>query len=402
MRPSLAESGLRLQPNVFINKLTQTASETLDKLQKIWKEAGYEDIECQSLIGDLLGKIKLTCITEVAAEQQILEHAKQEVTSKIKEYRSLCAKLGRVPSPNCEAGNNYADKLSELEKLLSQIEIEVSQRQQILDVEFTAIENLVESLGEQSPSMDLFHGPEGTPQLSDVRLQLLREHKDILINMKTDRMKEMNQIAGECSRSFSDLVVEEEGLLTLPDSDLFAEIDTAVLQFAKTGVFPLGVHSEDLAKLKDRSQSLSEEKERRRFELSTTGAEIARLWTLLRIPTADREVFQLSFKMNLSMETLSKGREELEGLREIRTSSLGRVVTSIRKDISALWDEVGIDTDEQKEMEFPTYFRAVEELEDSTVEIHEAYFAALKTRVEELRPILLKISRREIIVQERG
>ena len=34
-----------------------------------------------------------------------------------------------------------------------------------------------------------------------------------------------------------------------------------------------------------------------RFELSTTGAEIARLWTLLRIPTADREAFQASFKV---------------------------------------------------------------------------------------------------------
>ena len=33
------------------------------------------------------------------------------------------------------------------------------------------------------------------------------------------------------------------------------------------------------------------------------------------------------------------------------------------------------------------------------VEVHEAYFSALKTRVEELRPILFKISRREIIVQ---
>jgi hypothetical protein len=34
-----------------------------------------------------------------------------------------------------------------------------------------------------------------------------------------------------------------------------------------------------------------------RFELSTTGAEIARLWTLLRIPTSDREAFQTSFKV---------------------------------------------------------------------------------------------------------
>lgn len=35
--------------------------------------------------------------------------------------------------------------------------------------------------------------------------------------------------------------------------------------------------------------------------------------------------------MNLSLETLSKGKKELEGLREIRSTSLSRVVTSIRQ-----------------------------------------------------------------------
>jgi hypothetical protein len=36
-------------------------------------------------------------------------------------------------------------------------------------------------------------------------------------------------------------------------------------------------------------------------------------------------------QMNLSLETLSKGKKELEGLREIRATSLSRVVTSIRQ-----------------------------------------------------------------------
>lgn len=246
MRPSMGDSGLRLRPDNFISKLTLTASDTLNKLQIIWKEAGYEDAECQSLLGDLLGKIKLVCITEIAAEEQILEHAKQEVSAKIEEYHMLCAQLGRKPAPGCGAGNNYADKLAELEKLLSCIEIEVSERQKILDVEFNAIEGLVNSLGEQSPSLDLFLGPEGTPQLSDVRLQLLRQHKDILMKMKDERAQEMNEIADECSASFSDLVIEQEGVRTLSDYEIFSDIDTAILGYMKTGAFNVGVHTEDL------------------------------------------------------------------------------------------------------------------------------------------------------------
>lgn len=35
------------------------------------------------------------------------------------------------------------------------------------------------------------------------------------------------------------------------------------------------------------------------------------------------------------------------------------------------------------------------------MDAHEAYFSALRTRVEELRPLLQKIARREAVVQER-
>ena len=248
MRPSSGESGIRLQPDNFISKLTLSASDTLNKLQGIWIEAGYEDAECQSLLGDLLGKIKLTFITEVAAEEQILEHAKQEVASKVDDYYSFCAQLGRIPAAGCGAGNNYADKLSELEKILCQIEVEVSERQKILDVEFTAIESLVESLGEQSPSMELFNGPEGTPQLSDVRLELLKQYRDMLIKMKDERIAEMNQLASDCVRSFSDLVVEKGILSTLPDYSLFGDIDSAVLMLIQTGTFSFGVHREDMVR----------------------------------------------------------------------------------------------------------------------------------------------------------
>lgn len=37
------------------------------------------------------------------------------------------------------------------------------------------------------------------------------------------------------------------------------------------------------------------------------------------------------------------------------------------QDIASLWEEVGIDTDEQKSHEFPTFFYPLEELEDTTV-----------------------------------
>ena len=404
---SIAEVGTdgSVKPTMFKQKLNKFTDETLTSLAKIWKEAGYEESECEMLLGDLLVKMKSTYMTELAAEQQILEHAKMEVASKCQHYHDLCVKLGRKPLASCGAGANYADKLAGLESLLSEIETEVSERQGLLDIEFDAINDLVTRLGEQSPSLDMFAGPEGTPLLSDCRLELLREFKESLLQLQTQRMDEMKNIAMDCIRSYGDLVVEDEGFYTLPDCDVYADMDGCLLKFGQNqcvgDLEGLGVHIHDLITLKDRNQALLDEKERRRSELSETGTEIARLWTLLRVPSADREAFQASIKMNLSMETLAKGRDELERLREIRATSLEKVVGSIRNDIVALWEEIAIDQEESRREEFPIFYESVLTLGDTTVEVHEEYFSNLKLRVEELRPILQKITRREAVVQER-
>ena len=286
-----------MKASVFKQKLTKFTDETLASLAKIWKEAGYEESECEMLLGELLAKVKTTYLTELAAEQQILEHAKVEVSSKCEHYRDLCVKLGRKPLASCGAGANYADKLAGLEALLGEIEVEVAERQGLLDVEFDAINSLVAMLGEQPPTMDMFAGPEGTPLLSDCRLELLRDFKASLQGVKAAREAEMKAVAVECIRSYADLVVEEEGFYTLPDCDTYTDIDAALLQFGQqqcTGDLEMGVHINDLSALKDRAQALLDEKERRRSELSETGTEIARLWTLLRVPSADREAFQVT------------------------------------------------------------------------------------------------------------
>lgn len=151
-RASTGESGLRVLPDLFKNRVVQLAEETVDSLQTIWCEAGYEEVECHSLLGDLLHKLKMTCASELAAEQQILEHAKQQVAAKLFEYTDHCAQLGRpAPSSNVPSGVNYTDKLAELEKLISGIAGEVGQRQKLLNVEKDAIEELVQQLGESAP-----------------------------------------------------------------------------------------------------------------------------------------------------------------------------------------------------------------------------------------------------------
>lgn len=71
--------------------------------------------------------------------------------------------------------------------------------------------------------------------------------------------------------------------------------------------------------------------------------------------------------MNLSMATLSRGMDELNRLKEIRKSSLDRVISSIRSDILALWEESGMEDEADRRREFEFYYAPVEDLDDSAV-----------------------------------
>lgn len=367
MRISTGESGMRVLPEMFKHRVLQLAEETVDSLQIIWKEAGYEEIECQGLLGELLHKLKQTCALNLAAEQQILEHAKVEFGSKLDEYDNLCIQLGRLPAAEHLEERNYADKLAELEKMISEIMVEVSERQKLLNAELSVIKTLVDQLGETFPEMSQFSGPEGTPELSDVRVKLLKDYKNELENIKTRRIEKVKEAVNECGTHMKDLVLAEEGIATMSDYEQYKECDNQINRFLSKGEFSFGLTKQDMSVINNRLKSFIDEKDRRREELAKTGAEIARLWTLLRIPTVEREQFQSSFKMNLSMETLAKGHDELKRLKEIRTKSLGRVVTSIRSDILTLWEEAGIESEDQRRREFPMYYEEIEQLEDSSV-----------------------------------
>lgn len=401
MRASTGDSGVRVLPEVFKHRLLQVAEETLDSLQAIWKEAGYEEIEQQRLLGDLLNKMKLTCSNELAAEQQILEHAKLEVEAKIEEYEHLNAQLGREANIDHIDVLNYSDKLSELEKLISTISVEVGQRSKLLNTEIAKIEELTELLGSYMPNMSIFDGPEGTCELSDIRLGLMQDYVATLESTKAQRIEEMKKLALDCKSHIADLSLEEEGFNTMSLAEQYAKCDKSILLYINKKQFTFDLHQKDLTQLSCRLKSFTEEKDKRREELAKTGAEIARLWSLLRTPAVERENFQSSFKMNLSMSTLTKGVEELERLREVRATSMKSIIASIRSDIETLWNEAGIESIDNRSKEFALYFEPVESLQDSAVEEHEAYFSSLRKRVEELKPLLLKVSRREGIIQDR-
>ena len=390
----LPDSGLRVKHEDFKAAVNSLTEETYDSLNSIWTEAGYEEVECQGLLGDILTKFKALCAAELSAEQQILDHAKQQVVVKTEEYGILCEKLSRTCGEEEDFGNNFADRLAELEKRIYDIEVEINERSGQISEKADEINTLITSLGEEGPPE--FEGKE----LSDARMESMIAYCSTLEDARVLRVKEVREVAEDCLKSCKELMVPEEGVDGLPQAVMYSDLDQAVLNLKPDVEFPF-LHKNDFQRLITRAQCLVEEKDRRRQELASNGAEIARMWTQLRVSTADRTAFQNSINMNLSLETLNKGREELSRLRALRLSSLATVIAPIREEIVSYWDELGVTTQEQRESEFPMFTADVKALPDSSVEDHELFCVSLKDKVDVLRPILHKIARREAIIKER-
>ena len=402
LRVSICDSSLRITETEFQQKISLVFNETLSSLSDIWKSAGYEDLECQGLLGELYTKMKKLCLNEIDAEKQILNHAELTVSNKFNDLCTQFKKLGRKsPTTDSEFGKNLTDKLANLEKQLITINKEVNERQSLLDVELKAIYELCDKLGEEYPEMSRFSGPLGTHEFSDVRLKLLKEFRLELANEIPRRMEIIKILATECYSVQNDLELEEEGFATVPNSEKYLSLDENIMEFGKTGELLFNIKNEQVSLLKLRLNLLNEEKEKRREELAITGQDIARLWTLLKIPSEERANFSTSFKMNLSMKTLAVGKSELDRLKKLQIKSMGKIISQIRSEIESLWDELAISTIEQRECEFSQFYISIEDLTEKSIEDHESYLNSLKSRLEELKPLLTKITKREAIVAER-
>lgn len=447
----------------FKTKLATTVDRTLQHLSQVWEEAGYEEEEKQNLLGCFLSKMQQMCADELKAEEKILEHAKIQLTSDFAQYCKYCIQLGREqPASESCLGANISDRLAELERRTELIAHEVLERANILNAAVDEVFSLADALGEIRPDAGEYSGPEGTPELADVRVSLLGQIKSRLSAVKSTRQEQMQGLVNQCIKHVNDMSItslaelqavplsnssngnmidtegesDEAGVGTGVGAGAGAALmDDALVKLAAAGNATVsvaaitavysGIHQRDLERLQLRVMSLESEKTRRKTSLAATGVEIARLWTLLRIPTAEREAFQNSFKMNLSSHTLEAGTTELARLRELRKASFAAVIGGMRTDILGLWREcdgcsaniIATEGHEEEEAaaetnravlvahqeDFPQYFIPVEQLDDTAIEQHEAFCNGLKSYVETVyRPLLTKVSRRESIVADRA
>lgn len=347
--------------------LQGTLTDTIQRLEAIYQTAGYSEEEIEEYLSEFGLRLQSTCDAELETEGRILAMGAAQIDAAEAEIRQLLSDLGKNESPlhHYKVKNNYNSRLNALKHQCEVLQEERKLRLAMVDAKRSEVLELASLLGETAAVID-------TTSISDETMNTLEELKSSYTALMSRRQEKVRALCRECQKLYEELAVLVEGFETLPDHTQCSGLDQRILQFigedeeGRSSVFTL--HLVELEALDARRQALVSEKARRREALAAMGESIARLWNHLKVVKSEREAFQASFSMTLSMRTLRTGQAELQRLKLLRSESLVAVVYEVRGRIEELWDEA-LTGPECRRKAFPLFFEPVEDLDDEAVSL---------------------------------
>lgn len=418
-----------LSPSRTITEsLNALASSTAQQLEKIWDEVGYTPQERASQLSDLLMKFKDQCEQKIHEEQGVAETFRQTITDSKEEIQTLAAALKVAVDPQllvppADVGGGGAQEGADDHRHSSHHH----QNEMTLTEELANIETTVEGLRAEASMarQDLqecleflieSHQALGVPlddNWNDIESDLtLARRKNF--HAKVDEMKQevstrtsaVLQLLRDCQQLMNDLGMDpnQDEKASLLDrriaGSLIRSKDSSFIMASKFETDTCtGIGAKALESLTTRATELSQEKKRRKTLLQDMGQEIAMLWEQLRISEEEQQAFTVSVK-GIGMDTIAKGRAELDRLKSLKSGMLGKLVAEARNSIRELWEETNA-TGEQRQSFQAMNVRDENLFDDELLDQHEEYIKVLMERLENMKPIIRIIGRREDILRER-
>jgi protein regulator of cytokinesis 1 len=118
-----------------------------------------------------------------------------------------------------------------------------------------------------------------------------------------------------------------------------AQTDSNIVECSRDAPEQLGMHADDIARLKAKRDRLSDDKKSREKRIRDVGAQIELLWDRLCIPEEECRAF-LGRNRGVGMRTINEYEDELGRLNELKKQNLGLFVEEARVRIQGLWDEL--------------------------------------------------------------
>jgi len=175
-----------------------------------------------------------------------------------------------------------------------------------------------------------------------------------------------------------------------------AQTDGAIVQYYRDAPEQLGLHEEDVARLRAKRDKLSDEKKNRERRLKELKVAVEVLWDKLGIDEKERKAF-LNSNRGCGIRQINEFEDQLAQLNELKRQNLHLFVEDARFKLQELWDALYLSEDEM--LEFTPAFSDV--YSDALLEAHEREIARLEVLKEQRAPTLALLDRHKTLVHDR-
>ncbi|KAF7543743.1 hypothetical protein G7046_g9940 [Stylonectria norvegica] len=175
-----------------------------------------------------------------------------------------------------------------------------------------------------------------------------------------------------------------------------AQQDGAIVKYYREAPEQLGLHEEDIGRLRAKRDRLSDEKKNREKRLRDLKTAVEALWVKLGVDASETKTF-LNSNRGCGVRQINEFEDELSRLNELKRQNLHLFVEDARVKLQELWDALYLSEDEM--LEFTPAFSDV--YSDALLEAHEREVARLEALKEQRAPTLALIDRHSSLIKER-
>lgn len=175
-----------------------------------------------------------------------------------------------------------------------------------------------------------------------------------------------------------------------------AQTDSAIVKHYRDSPEQLGLHEDDIARLRAKRDKLVDEKKNRETRLQELKEAVDALWDKLGVEERERKAF-LNANRGCGVRQINEFEDELARLNELKHQNLHLFVEDAREKLQELWDALYMSEDEM--LEFTPAFSDV--YSDALLEAHEQEIIRLDTLREQRAPMLALVERHRTLVAER-
>lgn len=127
-----------------------------------------------------------------------------------------------------------------------------------------------------------------------------------------------------------------------------AQVDSMIVKHARNAPEQLGLHHEDLDRLRAKKEKLLGEKRNRELKLEELKEAVEMLWDKLGVDEAERKPF-LASNRGCGLRAINEFEDELARLNELKRQNLHLFVEDARFKLQELWDSLYFSEEEMLE-----------------------------------------------------